>query len=71
MSSTQDAAEGGKAAAAISTTQLIALSITSALGGTLMAAGGESIADAARYATLGIALLVLPGVFTARIVTRQ
>ena len=39
--------------------------------GALMAAGGESIADAARYATLGIALLVLPGVFTARIVTRQ
>lgn len=71
MSSTTDPAEGGKAAAAITTTQLIAFSITSALAGTLMAAGGESVADAARYVTFGIALLTLLGIFAAGIATRK
>lgn len=71
MSSASDPAEGGKAAAAITTTQLIAFSITSALAGTLMAAGGESSVDAARYVTLGIALLTLLGLFAAGIATRR
>jgi MFS family permease len=71
MSSTSDPAEGGKAAAAITTTQLIAFSITSALAGTLMAAGGDSIADGARYVSLGIALLTLLGVLAAGVVTRK
>ncbi|RWR26328.1 MFS transporter [Sinirhodobacter populi] len=71
MSSTHDPAEGGKAAAAITITQLIAFSITSALAGTLMAAGGESAVDSARYVTLGIALLTLLGVFAAAIATRR
>jgi len=65
MSSSRDPAEGGKAAAAITTTQLIAFSITSAMAGTLMAAGGESMVEAARYVSLGIALLTLLGVLTA------
>ena len=71
MSSTRDPAEGGKAAAAITITQLIAFSVTSALAGTLMVAGEESTVDSARYVTLGIALLTLLGIFTAGIATRK
>lgn len=71
MSATQDPTEGGKAAAAITTTQLIAFSITSALSGTLMAAGGDEVIDAARYVILGIALLTLAGILTAGIATRR
>ncbi|MHA7848008.1 hypothetical protein [Serratia sp. D1N4] len=71
MSSTLDPAEGGKAAAAITTTQLIAFSITSALAGTLMAAGADSVADSARYVSLGIALIALLGVFVAGVATRK
>jgi MFS family permease len=71
MSSTHDPAEGGKAAAAITITQLIAFSITSALAGTLMSAGGDSAVDSARYVTLGIALLTLLGIFAAGIATRR
>jgi len=65
MSSTHDPAEAGKAAAAITITQLIAFSITSALAGTLLAAGGDSIVDSARYVTLGIVLLTMLGVYAA------
>lgn len=71
MSSTNDPAEGGKAAAAITITQLIAFSITSAFAGTLMAAGGESAVDSARYVVLGIALLTLLGTFAAGVATRK
>jgi len=71
MSSTHDPAEGGKAAAAITITQLIAFSITSALAGTLMAAGGEAVVDSARYVTLGIGLLTLLGIFVADVATRK
>ncbi len=71
MSATSDPAEAGKAAAAITTTQLIAFSVTSAFAGTLMAAGGDSVLEAARYVTLGIALLTLAGILTAGIATRR
>lgn len=71
MRSTHDPAEGGKAAAAITTTQLIAFSVTSALAGTLMAAGGDVAVDAARYVVLGVALLTLLGILTAGIATRR
>jgi len=71
MSSTHDPAEAGKAAAAITITQLIAFSITSALAGTLLAAGGESMVDSARYVTLGIALLTLLGIYAAGMATRK
>lgn len=71
MSSTHDPAEGGKAAAAITITQLIAFSITSALAGALMTAGGDSAVDSARYVTLGIALLTLLGIFAAGVATRK
>lgn len=69
MSSTSDPVEGGKAAAAITITQLIAFSITSALAGTLMAAGGDSVVDSARYVTLGIAILASLGIFAAGVAT--
>jgi len=71
MRSTDDPAEAGKAAAAITITQLIAFSITSALAGTLMAAGGQSMVDSARYVTLGIALLTLFGIYAAGVATRR
>lgn len=71
MSSTSDPAEGGKAAASITIIQLIAFSITSALAGTLMAAGGDVAIDAARYVTFGIALLTVIGIFSAGIASKK
>lgn len=65
MGITHDPVEGGKAAASITIVQLMAFSITSAFAGTLMAAGGGSMADSARYVVLGIALLTLFGVVAA------
>lgn len=70
MSSTSDPAEGGKAAAAITTTQLIAFSITSALAGTLLATGSGSEASAASAVSLGIAALCALGVASAILATR-
>ena len=63
MSSSADPAEGGKAAAAITTTQLIAFSITSALADVLMAAGQGGPQGAATWVSLGIAMLCLPGIW--------
>ncbi|WP_199766754.1 MFS transporter [Paracoccus denitrificans] len=63
MSISADPAEGGKAAAAITTTQLIAFSVTSALAGVLMAAGQGSAQSAATLVSLGIAALCLPGIW--------
>ncbi|MFE7635363.1 MFS transporter [Kitasatospora sp. NPDC057518] len=65
MRSSSDPAEGGKAAAAINTTQLIAFSVTSALAGTLVNLGGDSPVDSARYMTFGIAAITVLGVVTA------
>jgi len=71
MSSTHDPAEGGKAAAAITITQLIAFSITSALAGTLMAAGGDLVVDSARYVTIGIAMLTVLGIYAADVAMKK
>lgn len=71
MSSTSDPAEGGKAAASITIIQLIAFSVTSALAGTLMAAGNEAAIEAARYVTFGIALLTVIGIFAAGIAVKK
>ncbi|WP_224280951.1 MFS transporter [Streptomyces sp. LS1784] len=65
MRSSNDPAEGGKAAAAINTTQLIAFSVTSALAGTLVNLGADSPVDSARYMTFGIAAITVLGVATA------
>lgn len=71
MSSTSDPAEGGKAAAAITTTQLIAFSITSALAGTLLATENGSHASAASGVSLGIAALCAFGIASAVLATRR
>lgn len=71
MSSTDDPAEGAKAAAALNTTQLIAYAVTSAIAGTLIRLGGDSLVDAARLMTLGIAVLTALGLATAVLATRS
>ncbi|MFJ8624435.1 MFS transporter [Kitasatospora sp. NPDC093550] len=71
MRSSSDPAEGGKAAAAINTTQLIAFSVTSALAGTLVNLGTDSPVDSARYMTFGIAGITVLGVATAALTARR
>jgi MFS family permease len=71
MSSTSDAAEGAKAAASVSTTQLIAFTLTSAIAGNLLSLGGADAAVSARWLTLGIAALTLLGVVTALMVVAR
>ncbi|MEV0678736.1 hypothetical protein AB0I60_19690 [Actinosynnema sp. NPDC050436] len=66
MSSTDDPAEGAKAAAL--TTRLIAYAVTSAVAGTLLNAGGAALADSARVMTFGLAAL---GVVTSVRATRR
>ncbi|MCW5251346.1 MULTISPECIES: hypothetical protein [unclassified Streptomyces] len=65
MSSGADEAEGSKAAAAVSTTRLIAFTLTSAVAGTLLAAGGADPLVSARRLVLGIAGITFPGVLRA------
>ncbi|MFE6649263.1 MFS transporter [Nocardioides sp. NPDC057772] len=64
MRSAPDGAEGAKAAAAISTTQLIAYTLSSALAGNLLAAGEDEV-SAARLVVLGLAACVAVGIVTA------
>ncbi|MFF9571253.1 MFS transporter [Streptomyces sp. NPDC014685] len=65
MSSGTDEAEGAKAAAAVSTTQLIAFTLTSAVAGNLLAMGGTDPLVSARWLVLGIAVITCLGVLTA------
>ncbi|WP_280200422.1 MFS transporter [Nocardia cyriacigeorgica] len=65
MASTTDEHEGAKAAAALSTTQLIAYTVTSAVAGTLVNLGGDSVLDSSRLMTFGIAAITVAGTFTA------
>ncbi|MEV6974840.1 MFS transporter [Kitasatospora sp. NPDC093806] len=71
MRSTDDEAEGAKAAAGLNTTQLIAFSLSSALAGTLVSAGGEARLDAARYLVFGLGSLTVFGVVTAALSLRR
>jgi len=66
MSSSAEAADGARAAAAVSTTQLMSFSLASALMGMLMALGGGSASLAARLAIAGLVVLAAGGVLTAR-----
>lgn len=66
MSSTTDPAEGGKAAAAITTAQLMAFSVTSALVGMIMSEDTGPSALDARLIVLGIAALTAFGIVTSR-----
>ncbi|MGW4205618.1 MFS transporter [Streptomyces sp. NPDC004726] len=64
LRSTRDEREGGKAAAALNTTQLIAYSVTSAIAGTLVSLGGSALLDSARYMIFGVAVITAVGAFT-------
>lgn len=70
MSSAADPVEGGKAAAAISTTELGAFAIASAFSGTFVALGGGSTVDAARYLSFGLAAFAVLGLATAALAAR-
>lgn len=70
MSSTEDSAEGAKAAAAVSTTQLIAYTVTSAFAGNLLALGTSEVGSA-RWVIFGISALTLLGIPTALAATRR
>lgn len=66
MSISDDPGESAKAAAAVSTTQLIAFTLTSALAGNLIALGRESAVAAAQWVTFGIAAVTAVGILAAR-----
>ncbi|MEV6072634.1 MFS transporter [Nocardia sp. NPDC052001] len=70
MSSTDDPAEGAKAAAALNTTQLISYTVTSAIAGTLIRLGDTTPVDSARLMTIGITVLTALGIVTALMATR-
>lgn len=71
MSSTDDEEEGRKAAAGISTTQLIANAVASALAGILVNLGAPSVVDSARYMAFGIAAVALLGAIASFISLRR
>lgn len=66
MGVSADPAEAGKAAAGANTVELIALSLSSALGGVLLNLGAPSTARSAQYLLLGFAMLAALGCLTAR-----
>ena len=65
MSSSDDDAENSKAAAGVGTAELIANTVTSALIGVLVAAGGPVVVDSATTMGAGTALLGVAGMVTA------
>ena len=71
MSSSTYETEGAKAAAAVSTTQLIAFTLTSAIAGNLLTLGGGSELAAARWLILGITALTLIGTITVLLATAK
>ena len=62
MRSSSDPSEGAKAAAGVSTTQLIANAVSSAIVGILVAAGGPSPLGSAQMMAVGIGVAALVGV---------
>jgi MFS family permease len=71
MSAAVDPAEGAKASAAVSTTQLITFTLASATAGNLLTLGAGSPADGARWVLLGVGVLTIPGILTAALLTRS
>ncbi|GAA1608270.1 MFS transporter [Leucobacter chromiireducens] len=69
MMSSSDEREGAKAAAAVSTTQLIAFTLTSALAGNLIALGDGPLSSA-RWLAFGLTALTALGIATALAATR-
>ncbi|MFI7538513.1 MFS transporter [Streptosporangium sp. NPDC049376] len=70
MRSTDDEREGAKAAAALSTTQLIAYTVASALAGILLSLGGSSLVASARSMVLGLAVVTVLGTVTTALALR-
>ena len=70
MRSSADPIEGVKASAAMSTTQLIAFTLTSAIAGNLMTLGNGVPVAEARWVILGVAGLSLIALFAAPLATR-
>ncbi|UOQ61448.1 MFS transporter [Leucobacter rhizosphaerae] len=70
MRSSLDPAEGRQAAAGVSTTQLIANSVSSAIVGILVAAGGPSALGSAQAMSIGIGVLAVLGIGTALLASR-
>lgn len=70
MRSSLDPAEGRQAAAGVSTTQLIANSVSSAIVGILVAAGGPSALGSAQAMSIGIGVLAVLGIGAALLVLR-
>lgn len=71
MRSGGDSAEGAKAAAAVSTTQLIAFALSSALAGNLMALGDGDPLASAQWLIFGIAAVALVGVAGSAMALRR
>lgn len=70
MRSTTDPVEGGKAAAGVSTTQLIANAVSSAVVGVLVSAGGPAVLGSAQAMSVGIGVFALAGAACAILATR-
>ncbi|MGX1932162.1 MFS transporter [Microbacterium resistens] len=70
MRSSADAAVGAQAAAALSTTQLIANTIASALGGTFVSFGASALGSA-QWMVFGLAALTAVAILTAQGVRRR
>ena len=71
LRSTDDPAEGAKAAAGVSTTQLIANAVSSAIVGVLVAAGGPGALGSAQAMAVGIGVAAVIGVATAAAAIRS
>lgn len=71
MRSTDDPVEGAKAAAGVSTTQLIANAVSSAVVGVLVAAGGPGALGSARTMAVGIGAGAALGLVTAVLAIRR
>ncbi|PRI10073.1 MFS transporter [Leucobacter massiliensis] len=70
MRASDDPAEGAKAAAAVSTTQLVAFTLTSAIAGNLLAFGGDSPLASAQWLILGVTALTALGIPAALLAMR-
>ncbi|MFC7545342.1 MFS transporter [Plantactinospora sp. GCM10030261] len=66
MSVSGDSVAGGKAAAGANTVELVALSLSSALGGVLVNLGAPSMVRSAQFVLVGFAVLAVLGCLTVR-----
>lgn len=71
MRSSTDPAEGAKAAAGVSTTQLVANTLAAAVAGILVALGGEDVVAATHWMSFGLAALAASAAVWARVALRR